>query len=82
MSGAVHQDGRRYVHFSLARTDRIPTWMELVEAKELFLGSDTYAIAVIPPRSRYVNIHNFCLHLWVSLDDYPLPDFTFGGKTL
>lgn len=82
VSGARELDGRRWVHVSVARPDRLPSWEDLVFAKELILGRETTALQVIPPRSRYVNQHPFCLHLWSCADGDVTPDFTHGGMSL
>ncbi len=81
VAGEEH-DGRRWLHMSMAHPDRLPTWPELVDAKEIFVGREEYAVQVIPPRSRYVNQHPFCLHLFTCVDGHPLPDFTGGRGTL
>jgi hypothetical protein len=82
LSDAVELDGKRWRHFSMARADRIPTWEELVAMKELFLGAESRALQVIAPRSEWVNIHPYCLHLFVCLDGAVTPDFTHGRGTL
>jgi hypothetical protein len=74
--------GRRWLHMSTAFPNRMPTWAELVEAKEIFLGQHSKAVNVIPPRSEYVNINPYVLHLWVCIDEDPLPDFTLGSGSL
>lgn len=80
VSAAVH-DGKRWVHMSLCGRGRVPSWRELVEAKELFLG-DVYAVQVLPPSELYINIHPHVLHLFHCLDGHPLPDFTEGTGSL
>jgi hypothetical protein len=82
VSDAREDDGRIWRHFSLCGQGRLPTWSELVEAKEIFLGTEAKAIQVIPPRSQYVNIRPDVLHLFVCLDEDPLPDFTGGTGSL
>lgn len=82
ISGATELDGRRWLHVSTARPERLPTWDELVEVKETFIGRDRHAVQVLPPRAKHVNIHPHCLHLWHCVDGEPLPDFTRGGPTL
>lgn len=80
---ADHADGKRWLHFSMSGEDRLPTWDELVETKEAFLGTEVKAIQVIPPRSQYVNLNPYVLHLWVAVNgDDGLPDFTRGGDSL
>lgn len=83
VSVAVEEDARRWLHLSVAHPERMPTWEDLVDVKELFIGRRAYAFQVIPPRSRYVNLHPFCLHLFHCLDEpMPLPDFTRGSGSL
>lgn len=78
VSGDTERDGKRWIHFSASHRARIPTWEELVELKEIFLGPETLAIQVVPPRSQYVNFCAKALHLWVCLDGDPTPDFRRG----
>ena len=82
LSSGVELDGKQWLHFSVARADRIPTWDELVKAKEQFLGPESRALQVIAPRSEWVNIHPFCLHLFVCLEGDVTPDFTRGSGGL
>ena len=82
VSAAPMDDGRRWLHFSLVHRHSVPTWSDLVAAKEALLGPETKAILVIAPRSQWVNIHPNCLHLFVCLDGDPLPDFTQGSGSL
>lgn len=82
VSGARELDGKRWVHVSVARPERMPSWEDLVFAKEFILGRETTALQVIPPRSRYVNQHPYCLHVWHCVDGDVTPDFTHGGTSL
>lgn len=82
LSGRTEQDGRRWLHLSVSHRGRLPTWKELVEVKELFLGEEKYAYQIIPPRSMYVNINPNVLHLFHCVDENPLPDFTNGSGSL
>lgn len=83
---ATELDGQRWLHVSIASPRRMPTWDELVEVKEALIGTDREAYQVLPPRSRWVNIHPNCLHLFALAegdgDRAVLPDFTHGGATL
>ena len=85
-STAVELDGHNWHHVSVSRTDRDPTWAELREVKELFVGPDREAYVVLPPASRYVNLHAHALHLWARCDEADdgavLPDFTRGGGSI
>lgn len=46
------RDGQWWMHMSLSRKDRLPTWLELMEAKEWAMGRNVYAYAVAPPLDR------------------------------
>jgi hypothetical protein len=81
-SGAVEQDGKRWLHVSCAFANKLPTFDDLRQIKEVFLGTEAYAVQVFPPQKHYVNIHPYCLHLFACIDGYPLPEFTRGGKSL
>lgn len=51
-------------HVSVSLPARCPTWNEMCFIKELFWGHEDTVIQFHPPRSEYVNNHEFCLHLW------------------
>lgn len=63
-SEAVMRDGSTFVHVSVARPDRLPSWEELKKVKDEFIGEHAPAYHVLPAKADYVNIHNHCLHLW------------------
>lgn len=82
VSCAQYADARRWLHVSVSlRGGQLPSWPQMSEVKELFIGGDRQAIQVMPPRSNHVNIHEV-LHLWHCLDGDGLPDFTGGGETI
>jgi len=64
-----HSDGR-WLHVSISRADRLPSWDELKRVKADFMG-DRWAVQFLPPASHYVNEHPNCLHLWHNLDETP-----------
>lgn len=68
----------RWLHVSLSKRNRLPSWKNLKEVKDIFIGYDKKAIMVLPEDSEYVNFHPYCLHLFCNLDRDPLPDFTGG----
>lgn len=82
VSVSTEEDGRLWRHLSVSRPHSMPKWEDLVNVKEWFLGKESKAIQVIPPRSQYVNIHPFCLHLFECLSGDILPDFTRGSGSL
>lgn len=82
VSGAVESDGKRWVHLSVSRKSRIPSYEDLNRTRKLFLGEDVKAVQVFPKKDRYVNLNPTVLHLFVCLDEDGLPEFsgwTRGG---
>lgn len=66
-----------HVSVSLAdstRDPRCPTWEEMCWVKGLFWDDEECVIQFHPPKSQYVNVHPYCLHLWKPLGvEIPLP---------
>lgn len=61
-------------HVSISRRDRCPTWEEMAQVKAWFWDAEDLVLELHPPRSRYVNQHPFCLHLWRPIGvEIPLP---------
>ncbi len=57
-------------HLSVSRTDRLPTWEELRDARyELVPDAATMAL-LLPPRAEYVNVHEFCLQMYEIPGEY------------
>lgn len=75
-------DGKRWIHLSVSRATRLPSWDDLVSVRDAFLGPEALCVQVLAPKSRHVNIHPFCLHLWRCLDSDPVPDFARGGRSI
>ena len=67
---------RTWMHVSVSRRTRMPTYRDMTEVKRLFVGEEREAYEVHPPKSKHVNIHPFCRHLWCALEGPALPDFT------
>ena len=53
-------------HVSVAPTHkfRIPSWDDMAELKDICFEDEEEVYQVHPPKSRYVNIKENCLHLW------------------
>lgn len=51
-------------HVSVSLPNRCPTWVEMSYVKSLFWDDSDCVVQYHPPRSEYVNNHEFCLHLW------------------
>lgn len=61
-------------HVSVSTKNRCPNWAEMNFVKELFWDAEEAVMQLHPPRSRYVNNHPYCLHLWRPLEaEIPLP---------
>jgi hypothetical protein len=52
ISCCIEADGNHWVHLSVSRRDRLPTWQELNRVKEIFLGTESLALQVLVPRLR------------------------------
>ena len=52
--------------------------------KDLFWAAEEAVMQLHPPKSEWVNNHNYCLHLWRPLDgNIPLPpSIAVGYKAL
>lgn len=72
-------DPRKWLHVSLSRRDRLPSWDDLRAVKDVFVGRDRTAIQVFPPAGEYVNTNPNVLHLWCCLNSQVLPDFRRHG---
>jgi hypothetical protein len=42
--------------------NRNPTWEEQRDARYELCPADIYMVQILPPKSEYVNIHQFCFH--------------------
>ena len=73
-------DGREWMHVSMSREDRLPSYNDMKHVKEIVIGNDRWAAQLFPPVENHVNIHPFCLHLWAPLTgSLPWPNFGEGG---
>jgi hypothetical protein len=78
VSCSDHADGNEWVHASIARRDRMPSYDDLKLLHAAVFG-EGWAYQVFAPPGDHVNIHQYALHLWGRLDGKPsLPDFTGG----
>ena len=51
-------------HVSVSLNHRTPTWEEMCEVKDIFFEPEEIVIQYHPPKSQYVNVHDYCLHMW------------------
>jgi len=70
----IASSGCGWEHVSVSRANRCPTWEEMAHIKNLFWEEEDAVMQLHPPKSKYVNTHPFCLHLWRPKEaDIPLP---------
>jgi len=61
-------------HVSVSLPNRCPNWPEMDYVKRLFWDDEEAVMQLHPPRSRWVNTHEYCLHLWRPKQaEIPLP---------
>jgi hypothetical protein len=56
--------GKPWEHVSVSLESRCPTWEEMNFIKELFWRDDECVVQFHVPKTRHINIHPYCLHLW------------------
>lgn len=61
-------------HVSVSTRHRCPDWQEMCFVKSLFWDDEECVVQFHPPKSEYVNNHDFCLHLWKYNGQMPMPD--------
>lgn len=55
-------------HVSVSTRHRCPYWKEMCFVKDLFWDEEEMVMQLHPPKSQWINNHNYCLHLWRPLD--------------
>lgn len=56
-------DAERH-HVSLSHRKRLPTWNEVKIVREALCDPDKFYAMVLPPKQYYLNVHEYCFHLW------------------
>ena len=51
--------------------NKCPDWDTMCFVRQLFWDDEDEVIQIHPKRSRYVNAHNTCLHLWRLVGGFP-----------
>ncbi len=80
----IASDGEGWDHVSVSTPVRCPTWEEMCVIKGVFWDDEDCVMQLHPPRSDYVNMHPFCLHLWrpTGAAQIPMPpSWMVGYKT-
>lgn len=71
---AIASDGEGWEHVSVSlvstnrKVERCPTWEEMCFVKKEFWSDTDCVVQYHPPKSEYVNNHQYCLHLWRPID--------------
>jgi len=78
----IASDAGGWEHVSVsiggAKADRTPTWEEMCKVKAWFWDDEDTVLQFHPPRSQYVNVHPYVLHLWRQTDtNFPTPPMEF-----
>ena len=60
----VCSNGGGWDHVSVSYANRCPTWDEMCKVKEIFFYDDECCVEYHPAKKNYVNVHNYCLHIW------------------
>lgn len=77
---AVQADAQTdWEHISVSLPDRCPTWDEMCFLKDLFWEPEDVVVQFHPPKSEYVNLAKYCLHLWRYRGDMPRPPKIYVG---
>lgn len=53
-----------FEHVSVSCAKRTPMWEEMYVIKDMFWDDEECVIQYFPPKSQYVNVHQYCLHMW------------------
>lgn len=62
--GVVWSFGGGWDHVSVSFPNRCPTWDEMCKIKDIFFTPEECCVEYHPQKSRYVNVHPYCLHIW------------------
>lgn len=76
----IASDGEGWEHVSVSLKNRNPNWEEMCYIKSIFWGDEDCVVQYHPPKSEYVNNHQYCLHMWRPTDgEIPLPPSILTG---
>lgn len=72
--------GGGWEHVSVSLRNRCPTWDEMCMIKDIFWGEEECVVEYHPPKSQYVKLHPYCLHLWKKIGtEFETPPKEFVG---
>lgn len=78
------QSGVDWEHVSVSLENRCPNWPEMCFIKDLFWDQEEVVMQLHPAKSKWINNHPHCLHLWKPKSaNIPLPpEITVGRRDL
>ena len=71
----INMEGKPWLHVSLSRPKKIPSYEDMYCVKQIFIGDDLQAVQIFPKKEKHLNINEYVLHLWCALEGDGLPDF-------
>jgi hypothetical protein len=57
-------------HLSISKADRLPSWEEVRDARYALVPDEATMALLLPPRSEYVNVHEYTLQLYEIPGEY------------
>ena len=66
-------DAGHWLHLSVSRPTRLPTWADLVKVRDELGYADRSFVQLLPPARAWLNVHSYCLHLFSRLDADTVP---------
>lgn len=67
-------------HLSVAHPDRLPEWEEIKYLRRRLLPEDKFFCLPWPPEEFWLNVHNYCLHLWEIRDPWLIEQMKADGS--
>lgn len=75
--------GGGWEHVSMDGRNRMPTWDEMCQLKDIFFTEDECCVQYHTPKSEYVNNIPYCLHIWKPIEKFsgalPMPPSILVG---
>lgn len=70
---------KTWMHISVSRAGRLPSHAEMYLVKNTFMPNH-FGYTIMAPVSQHINIHPYCLHIWIPLfEPLPIPNFGEHG---
>lgn len=74
----IASHGGGWEHVSVSLNNRTPNWKEMCFIKNLFFDPEDCVIQYHPPKSDYINVHDYVLHMWRPIyENIPMPPKIF-----